>query len=70
MKMKKWEVFELITFFRDQGTSGISHEISELRQNLDQSLYNVSSSAESRLDAQVLDRETGRLNMTVDRYFT
>ncbi len=61
----KWQK---MVVFKYEGTSGISAEISELRHNLDQSLYNVSSSAESRLDSQVLDRETGRLNLTVDRY--
>jgi hypothetical protein len=28
----------------------------------------VTSSAESRLDSRILDREAGRLNSTVDKY--
>ena len=45
-------------------SSGISNEISELRQNLDQSLQNVNATT----DGRTLDREAGRLNMSVDRY--
>ncbi|XP_059085482.1 rootletin-like isoform X2 [Tigriopus californicus] len=49
------------------GTSGISSEMSELRQNLDQSLFNVSTPV-SRLDGQLLDREAQRLSSTVSKY--
>ena len=45
-------------------SSGISNEISELRHNLDQSLQNVNATT----DGRTLDREAGRLNMSVDRY--
>ncbi len=45
-------------------SSGISNEISELRQHLDQSLKNVHDST----DGKTIDRETGRLNVSVDRY--
>ena len=47
-------------------SSGISNEISELRQHLDQSLKNVHDST----DGKTIDRETGRLNVSVDRYGT
>ncbi len=43
---------------------GIGNEISELRQNLDQSLQNVYTAT----DGKTLDREAGRLNLSVDRY--
>lgn len=33
-----------------------------------QSLYNVSTTADSRLDGKILDREAGRLNMTADKF--
>ncbi len=45
-------------------STGISNEISELRQNLDQSLQNVYVAT----DGKTLDREAGRLNLSVDRY--
>ena len=47
-------------------SSGISNEISELRQHLDQSLRNVHDST----DGKTLDREAGKLNVSVDRYGT
>ena len=45
-------------------STGISNEISELRHNLDQSLQNVNATT----DGRTLDREAGRLNVTLDRF--
>ena len=56
------EVRRRQTFYLE--SSGISNEISELRQHLDQSLKNVHDST----DGKTIDRETGRLNVSVDRY--
>lgn len=45
-------------------SSGIANEITELRHHLDQSLQTVNSTT----DGRTLDREAGRLNLSVDRY--
>ena len=45
-------------------SSGIANEISELRQNLDQSLAVVNA----HTDGHTLDREAGRLNLSVDKF--
>ena len=45
-------------------SSSINNEISELRQNLDQSLFVVNE----RTDGRTLDREASRLNLSVDRF--
>ena len=45
-------------------SSSINHEISELRQNLDQSLFVVNE----QTDGRTLDREASRLNLSVDKF--
>lgn len=77
-------ILEMFFFFIFAGTAGISKEMSELRQNLDQSLFNVSSTGNMsnlspgspgnlimdspKLDAALLERETNRLSGSVDKY--
>ncbi len=51
-----------------KGTQGISSEMSELRQNLDQSLLAVSTSPKAKLDQGLLDREASRLSTAAERY--
>ena len=45
-------------------SSGIASEMSQLRQNLDQSLTAVNA----QTDGRTLDREAGRLNLSVDKF--
>ena len=45
-------------------TSSINNEISELRQNLDQSLFVVNE----QTDGRTLDREASRLNLSIDKF--
>ena len=45
-------------------SSSINNEISELRQNLDQSLFVVNE----QTDGRTLDREASRLNLSVDKF--
>ncbi len=42
--------------------------MSELRQNLDQSLLTVSTSPKAKLDTGLLNRESARLSSAADRY--
>ncbi len=59
---------ELVLNLHFSGTTGISSEMSELRQNLDASLLTVSTSPKSRLDPALLDRESERLSGAAERY--
>ena len=50
------------------GNAGISNELSELRQNLDQSLFTVATSPGAKLDPALLERESSRLSQSIDKY--
>ncbi len=52
------------------GASAINQEATELRQNLDASLFTVAHSPNARLDAGLLDRESTRLSSAADIYST
>lgn len=48
-------------------TSGLTHDIGELRSNLDASLDKVANTESFKLESGLLESETSRLNSTVDR---
>lgn len=50
------------------GNVGIDNELSEVRHNLGESLYNVASSPKSNFDIHLLEKESQRLNSTIERY--
>ena len=50
------------------GSSAIDHEVRDLRQNLDESLFNVSNVERSKFDGHLLDRESAKLSERVAEY--